>query len=500
MDRSCMTYFLKEGFNMNIITLGAGPAGLTAAYLASKEGEKTIVLEKEESVGGISKTVDYKNFLFDIGGHRFFTKYEEVEKLWHEILGDDFLTRPRMSRIYYKHKFFHYPLKPLNALLNLGIGTSLLTVFSFIRYKLFPNKKETNFEEWITNRFGKKLFTIFFKTYTEKVWGIPCTEIQADWAAQRIKSLSLSKLILNSFGFMRKGQLTTLIDEFQYPRKGPGQMWNKAKDLIEFNGGRVQMNTRVTQVNRDGTTITSVLAKSDTAVTEIKGDHFISTLPLRELIRILSPSAPEEVQKAADELRYRDFFTVGLVIAKPQIFPDNWIYIHSEDVLVGRIQNFKNWSPEMVPDPNLTTLGLEYFCFDTDEIWRRDDSDLIDMAKEETCRLNFATPDQVLDGVVIRSPKTYPIYDEGYKDRVDIIKTYLSAFDNLQTIGRNGLHRYNNQDHSMLSAIYAIKNILKGDKYSVWDINTDDEYHEIKEEYKGRGQEQSARLSFSKEG
>jgi len=468
---------------MNIITLGAGPAGLTAAYLASKKGEKAIVLEKEDSVGGISKTVDYKNFLFDIGGHRFFTKYEEVENLWHEMLGDDFLTRPRMSRIYYKHKFFHYPLKPLNALFNLGIGTSLLTILSFIRSKLFPYKNESNFEEWISNRFGKKLFTIFLKTYTEKVWGIPCTEIQADWAAQRIKSLSLSKLILNAFGFMRKGQVTTLIDQFQYPRKGPGQMWNKAKELIEQNSGQVLLNTRVTQINRNGTTINSILFEGNGAG-KIKGKHFISTLPLRELIRILSPSAPEDVQRAADELRYRDFFTVGLVIKKDQIFPDNWIYIHSEDVLVGRIQNFKNWSPEMVPDPKLTTLGLEYFCFDTDEIWRKNDSELIDMAKEEACKLNFATPDQVLDGVVIRSPKTYPIYDEGYKERVDIIKTYLSTFDNLQTIGRNGLHRYNNQDHSMLSAIYAIKNITGQENYSVWDINTDDEYHEIKEEDK----------------
>jgi protoporphyrinogen oxidase len=468
---------------MKIITLGAGPAGLTAAYLVSKEGENAIVFEKEDTVGGISKTVDYKNFLFDIGGHRFFTKYEDVENLWYEILGDDFLTRPRMSRIYYNHKFFHYPLKPFNALFNLGIGTSLLTVLSFIRSKLFPYKKETNFEEWVSNRFGRKLFNIFFKTYTEKVWGIPCREIQADWAAQRIKSLSLSKLILNAFGFMRKGQVTTLIDQFQYPRKGPGQMWNKAKDLIELNGGQVQMNTRVTQINRAGTSINSVLIESNGAVEEIKGDHFISTLPLRELIRILSPSAPEEVQKAANELRYRDFFTVGLVIAKPQIFPDNWIYIHSEDVQVGRIQNFKNWSPEMVPDENLTTLGFEYFCFDTDDIWRKDDSELIVMAKEESNKLNFATPDQILDGVVIRSPKTYPIYDEGYKDRVDIIRAYLSTFDNLQTIGRNGLHRYNNQDHSMLSAIYAIKNIM-GENHSVWDINTDDEYHEIKEDNK----------------
>ncbi len=342
----------------------------------------------------------------------------------------------------------------------------------------------------MSNRFGRKLFNIFFKTYTEKVWGIPCNEIQADWAAQRIKSLSLSKLILNAFGFMRKGQVTSLIDEFQYPRKGPGQMWNMAKERIEQNGGQVKMNTRVTQIIRNSTSITSIHTERNGVIEELEGDHFISTLPLQELIKILSPSAPEEVQKAAAELRYRDFFTVGLIIANPQIFPDNWIYIHSEDVRVGRIQNFKNWSPEMVPDENLTTLGLEYFCFETDEIWKTNDEDLIAMAKDEVCRLNFATPDQVLDGVVIRSPKTYPIYDEGYRDRVEIIKSFLSTFDNLQTIGRNGLHRYNNQDHSMLSAIYAVKNI-KGGSFSVWDINTEDEYHEIKEEEEEEGEKEN---------
>ncbi|MGD2294568.1 MAG: NAD(P)/FAD-dependent oxidoreductase [Candidatus Aminicenantes bacterium] len=466
---------------MDIITLGAGPAGLTAAYLAGKEGFKPTVFEKNDNVGGISRTVDYKDFLFDIGGHRFFTKYQEVETLWHEILGDEFLTRPRLSRIYYDHKFYYYPLKPLNALKNLGLDTSLLVVFSFIQSQLFPYKAETNFEEWVSNRFGKKLFNTFFKTYTEKVWGMPCTEIQADWAAQRIKSLSLSKLIFNSFGFLSKGQVTTLIDQFQYPRRGPGQMWNKAKELVEKKGGGIRLNTKVVQVNRKGNRIQSILTQNSGPVEEIKGDHFISTLPLRELIRAMAPSVPERVRQAAENLKYRDFFTVGLILAKSDIFPDNWIYIHSPEVLVGRIQNFKNWSPAMVPSPDLTTLGLEYFCFESDEIWKKDDKDLIELAKDEVEKLNFATKDQILDGVVIRSPKTYPIYDDGYKERVSIIKDYLSSFENLQTIGRNGLHRYNNQDHSMLSAIYAVENI-KGGNYSVWDINTDDEYHEIKEE------------------
>lgn len=472
--------FFRGLQRLEIIILGAGPSGLTAAYQACKAGFKTVIFEKDRVVGGISKTVNYKDFLFDIGGHRFFTKYEEIQNLWQEILKQDFLTRPRLSRIFYNNKLFYYPLKPFNALRNLGLSTSFLVFFSFLHSKISPYKNEDNFEEWVSNRFGRKLFEIFFKTYTEKVWGIPCGEIQADWAAQRIKSLSLDKLILNSLGFLKRGQVTTLIDSFQYPRRGPGQMWNRAKDLVDNMGGDVHLNTSVIQVNREETRVNSVLIKANGIVREIKGDHFISTLPLRELIRAMSPSVPKNVSQAAEELRYRDFFTVGLIIDKSNIFPDNWIYIHAPDVRVGRIQNFKNWSPEMVPDPALTTLGLEYFCFETDDLWKKDDNELIELGKDEIDRLKFASRGQVLDGVVIRSPKTYPIYDEGYKGRIETIKQFLSSLENLQTIGRNGLHRYNNQDHSMLSAVYAVRNI-QGGNYSVWDINTVDSYHEIKE-------------------
>jgi protoporphyrinogen oxidase len=462
---------------MKVIIAGAGPAGLTAAYEACKEGLNPVVFEKNREVGGISKTVTYKSYLFDVGGHRFFTKYEEVKKIWDEILGNDFLTRPRLSRIYYNNNFFYYPLKPLNALKNLGLGNSISVILSYLSSQVRPYKDVKNFEEWVSNKFGKKLFNIFFKTYTEKVWGIPCTEIQADWAAQRIKSLSLGKAILNSIGFLGKGRVTTLIDEFQYPRKGPGQMWNKAKTLIEQKGGGVELNAPVVQFNRKDDKIFSATIKNNGSFQEISGDYFLSTLPLRELVQSIKPSAPDKVLDAAQNLKYRDFFTVGLIIDKPSIFPDNWIYIHSPDVQVGRIQNFKNWSPEMVPDSRMTTLGLEYFCFDTDDIWKKDDQELIELGKEDTDKLKFATRDRVIDGLVIRSPKTYPIYDEGYQKRVEVIKNYLKGFQNLQTIGRNGLHRYNNQDHSMLSALFAIRNIL-GEALSVWDINIDDEYHE----------------------
>lgn len=465
---------------MKVVIFGAGPAGLTAAYEACKYELNPLVYEKDKEVGGISKTVKYKDYLFDIGGHRFFTKYNEVKKIWNEILGDCFITRPRLSRIYYNSRFFYYPLKPLNALMNLGLANSFLVVMSYFYSQLNPCRDVTNFEQWVSNKFGKRLFTIFFKTYTEKVWGISCQEIQADWAAQRIKSLSLGRAILNSLGFLGKDRVTTLIDEFQYPRKGPGQMWNKAKELVEKKGGKVNLKSQVIQLNRKRNKIISALVRTNGNLQEIRGNHFLSTLPLRELILAIKPPAPNEVLDAAQKLRYRDFFTVSLIIDKPSIFPDNWIYIHSPEVRVGRIQNFKNWSPEMVPDPQTTSLGLEYFCFETDEIWRRDDSELIKLGTEEVGKLKFAAREEIIDGMVIRSPKTYPIYDERYKERIETIKNYLSEIENLQTMGRNGLHRYNNQDHSMLSAIMAVGNIL-GEKHSVWDINIDDEYHEIME-------------------
>jgi protoporphyrinogen oxidase len=471
---------------MEIIILGAGPAGLTAGYEASKRKElHPTILEMDTDVGGISKTVSYKDYLFDIGGHRFFTKYEEVQNLWDEILGDEFLTRPRLSRIYYGHKFYYYPLKPLNALTNLGVFTSAHVVLSYLYAQLRPYKDVENFEQWISNKFGKKLFNIFFKTYTEKVWGTPCSEIQADWAAQRIKGLSLGKAILNSLGFLKRGQVTTLIDEFQYPRKGPGQMWNRAKELIEEAGGSVRLSSRVNRIDLEGDRVVSVQFEKGGRPEVLRGEQFLSTLPLRELVKALNPQVPDAVREAAEGLKYRDFFTVGLIIDKPDIIPDNWIYIHSPDVRVGRIQNFKNWSPDMVPDPATTSLGLEYFCFDTDEIWHRDDRDLIALAAEEVEKLRFASREEVLDGIVIRSPKTYPVYDQGYARRVEIIRDYLSGIKNLQTMGRNGLHRYNNQDHSMLSALYAVRNILGGEELDVWDINIDEEYHEIKEEGDG---------------
>ena len=436
-----------------------------------------MIIEQARQVGGISKTVDYRGYLFDIGGHRFFTKSDEVKKIWQEILGASFLTRPRLSRIYYKNRYFYYPLRPLNALVNLGPWEAAHVVFSYLAAQMSPPKEVITFEDWVSKNFGRRLFRIFFKTYTEKVWGISCHEIQADWAAQRIKSLSLAKAVLDSFGIKRGEKVTTLIDEFQYPAKGPGQMWAKAQEIIESKGGHIDLNARVERLRHRGGEVVSAAIGSSHGQAEVPGDHFLSSLPLKDLILSMDPAPPERVVQAAKGLRYRDFFTVGLVIDQEQIFPDNWIYIHSPEVMVGRIQNFKNWSPLMVPDEHQTSLGLEYFCFETDEIWKRPDRDLLDMAVKELGILGLADPSQIADGTVIRSRKTYPIYDAGYKGNIDTLKDYLSTFSNLQTIGRNGLHRYNNQDHSMLTALRAIDNIM-GARHSLWDINADDEYHE----------------------
>jgi protoporphyrinogen oxidase len=460
-----------------VVIMGAGPAGLTAGYEAVKRGLEPVVLEQDGQVGGISRTVGYKGYLFDIGGHRFFTKSPEVRAIWHEILGPQFLTRPRLSRIYYKNRYFYYPLRPMNALRNLGAWEAARVMASYLAAQLRPPGEIVSFEDWVTRKFGRRLFQIFFKTYTEKVWGISCRELRADWAAQRIKSLSLFKAVLDAFGLAKKKTITTLIDEFEYPARGPGQMWARAQELIEREGGRVELRTRVERIRHEGGRATAVIASSGGVPRDITGNHFISSLPLRDLILSLDPPAPDPVRKAAAGLRYRDFFTVGLIIRKEQIFPDNWIYIHSPEVRVGRIQNFKNWSPEMVPDPSSTSLGLEYFCFETDEIWSRPDAELVAMATRELDILGLAAPDQVAGGTVIRSKKTYPIYDAGYLENIEAIRDYLATFSNLQTIGRNGLHRYNNQDHSMLTALRAIGNIL-GENRSVWDVNAEDDYHE----------------------
>lgn len=462
--------------------IGAGPAGLTAAYELTRFGLRPVVLEKLDKVGGLARTETYNGFAFDMGGHRFFTKVEEVRRMWHEILGDDFLRRPRLSRIYYTGKFFHYPLKPLNALIGLGFWESLLIVLSYLKWQLFPYRREDTFEQWVTNRFGKRLFQIFFKTYTEKVWGIPCSELRAEWAAQRIKDLSLKTALLNMF-LKPKTTVKTLIQEFHYPRRGPGMLWSMVREEIERRGGIVRLNCDVTRIHRVGNRIDRVVISCQGREEVIRGTDFISTMPITEFVKRLDPPAPPEVLQAAGALTYRDFLTVCLIVNKPNLFPDNWIYIHDPDVKVGRIQNFKNWSPDMVPDPAKTSLGLEYFCTEGDELWSSSDADLIELGKREVARIGLARYEDIEDGCVFRVPKAYPVYDSSYRDALAIIRGFVDGLENFQTIGRNGLHRYNNQDHAMLTGMLAVRNLVLGEKNDLWSVNTDQEYHE---EVRGR--------------
>jgi protoporphyrinogen oxidase len=463
------------------VIIGAGPAGLTAAYELSKLGIPAAVFEADSIVGGISRTETYKGFRFDIGGHRFFTKVEIVEELWHEILTDGFLLRPRLSRIFYAGKFFDYPLKPVQALLGLGIVESIRIGLSYAYAQLFPSHEERSFDQWVSNRFGRRLFEIFFKTYTEKVWGMPCHEISADWAAQRIKNLNLVAAVKHAL-LGARGQggqvVTTLIEEFQYPRLGPGMMWERCRDLLEQKGYAVTLGARVVRIRHADERITSlVLRGADGREWEERGTHFISSMPIRELVEALDPPAPEEVPAAAARLRYRDFLTVVLIVDEPDLFPDNWIYVHSPEVRLGRIQNFKNWSPEMVPDPAKSSLGLEYFVQEGDEVWAMPDDELIALGQRECAALGLLDPAKVSDGCVLRMRKAYPVYDGDYQDAIAVIRAYLAKFPNLQLVGRNGQHRYNNQDHSMLTAVYAARNLV-GAAHDVWEVNVEPDYHE----------------------
>jgi protoporphyrinogen oxidase len=461
----------------HIIVIGGGPAGLTAAYELAKYGLCATVLEKGNIVGGLARTENYKGFHFDMGGHRFFTKSQEVKKMWHEVLHNDFLRRPRLSRIYFKKRFFHYPLKPFNTLKGLGFFESVLILLSYLRWQLFPYRREDTFEQWVTNRFGKRLFLTFFKTYTEKVWGIPCSELKAEWAAQRIKDLSLKTALLNMF-LKPKTTIKTLIEEFDYPRLGPGMMWNAVKSQVEKQGGLVRLNSGVAQINRSENRIDSVVISCNGHTEIIPGTHFISSMPVTEFIKKLDPPPPPAVLGAAEKLRYRDFLTVCLIVNKSDLFPDNWIYIHDPEVKVGRIQNFKNWSPDMVPDPAKTSLGLEYFCTEGDRLWNMPDVDLIELAKREVSRLGLANYADIEDGCVVRVPKSYPVYDSEYRDYLAIIRDFVDGLENVQTIGRNGLHRYNNQDHAMLTGMLAVRNLLLSEQNDLWSVNTDQEYHE----------------------
>ncbi|MEX2551602.1 MAG: NAD(P)/FAD-dependent oxidoreductase [Actinomycetota bacterium] len=469
---------------VSVVIMGAGPAGLTAAWELVHNGVRVNVLEADPvKVGGIARTASYKGFRFDIGGHRFFTKAPEVTRLWHEILSpEDWLTVPRLSRIYYRGKFFSYPLKPFDALSKLGIVRTSMCMLSYFKAKVFPIRPERSFEDWVINRFGARLYRIFFKTYTEKVWGMPCDQISADWAAQRIKGLSLVKAIRNAFSRSPQDAdgkvIKTLIEEFEYPKFGPGMMWERAAEKIRSRGGKVHMHTPVTcLVYADGKLRHVQVSGGDGART-FTGSQFISTLPIRDLVSMMQPPPPEAVRAAAQALNYRDFLTVVLVVNRAELFPDNWIYIHEPSVRLGRIQNFKNWSPAMVPDLSKSALGLEYFCTEGDDLWSMPDDELIELGRREVAELGLARSGEIEDGTVVRMKKAYPVYDEHYERNVSVVRDFIrEQMPNLQLVGRNGMHKYNNQDHSMMAALLAARNIL-GETWDPWKVNTDAEYHE----------------------
>lgn len=523
------------------VIVGAGPAGLTAAYeFVTKTDIKPIIFEMTNDIGGISKTVNYKGNRMDIGGHRFFSKSDRVMNWWQNILPiqtaptqEDLivdltyqqkkksillskenpnthdpdkvmLVRNRMSRIFFLRKFFDYPVTlNLNTISNLGIIRIIKIMLSYVRIRIFPIRQEKSLEDFFINRFGKELYLTFFKDYTEKVWGVSCTQIKPEWGAQRIKGLSVTKTIMHAIksilkkekSIEQKNVETSLIEKFLYPKFGPGQMWEEVARVVTEKGAELHKSKSIVGIKYNGTKIDHVEVK-DLNSGEIhiqKADYFFSTMPVKDLILGMGSQVPKEVSRVANGLMYRDFITVGLLLKKlkikntsnkaehSNICPDNWIYIQERDVKIGRLQVFNNWSPYLVKDPNTVWLGLEYFCNVGDELWNKQDSEFLKFAVEELTKIDIIEKDAVLDGVVVRMPKTYPAYFGTY-DEFQVIRNFTDKLENLFLVGRNGMHRYNNQDHSMLTAMVAVENIMKGvtSKENIWAVNVEQEYHEEK--------------------
>jgi protoporphyrinogen oxidase len=473
--------------DLSVVIIGAGPAGLTAAYQLMKAGRgaQATVLESDDVVGGISRTVHRDGWRFDIGGHRFFTKVKAVDDLWWEILGpENFLRRPRLSRIYYRGKFYDYPIVPMNALRNLGFVEAVRCVLSYLWVRVHPPKDKDTLEGFVASRFGWRLYRHFFKTQSEKVWGVPCTEIQADWGAQRIKNLSLFRAGWEAVKPKwlkerrdKSKQVTSLIEEFNYPKYGPGMMWERCAEIVTGKGTKIVFDAEVTKIEHADGRAFAVTTITDGVPTRYDCSHVVSTMPISALLRAMDPPVPPEILAAADSLRYRDFITVALVVPESAGFPDNWIYINDADVKVGRIQNFGRWSPYLVKDGR-TCLGLELFVNEGDEWWTMSDDDLIANAKTELEQIGLVPASDVEAGYVVRMPKAYPFYDAQYKAHVAELAGWLSAnTPNVYPCGRNGMHKYNNQDHSMLTAMLSVENILGAD-HDVWTVNVEAEYHE----------------------
>ena len=461
------------------VIIGGGPAGISAASTLVDQKIPCLLLEKDKQMGGLCKTVEYKGFRCDIGGHRFFTKNREIQTMWEKTLGDEFLVRPRLSRIYYRSKFFNYPLKAGNALAGLGPVESFKIISSYLKSQIYPTKPEVSFDDWVSNRFGRVLFNIFFKTYTEKVWGIPCTVLSADWAAQRIRNLSLGRALINALGLSNGGKVASLIDNFHYPRLGPGQMFETMAEGIKNNGGEIRKGLEVMEVRHDQQRVTALLTRNGAGGQLLDCSHCFSSMPISDLVQRMSPHPSDEVMNAARALRYRSIITVNLLFKIGTTLPDNWIYLHSPEVTAGRLQLYKNWSPAMVPAGDRSSVGFEYFCFEGDELWNLPDAELIEKARQDLSHLRFYNQEDFLDGYVVRYAKAYPMYEDGYEKHLAVIKGWLSQFPNLYCIGRYGQFRYNNMDHSMMTGILAARRML-GEDADPWSVNAEGEYLEEK--------------------
>lgn len=466
----------------DVAVIGGGPAGLSAAFVLSENQKNTVVLEMSSQVGGISRTIERNGFRFDIGGHRFFTKDDEVDQFFKDILGDEAIWVNRSSKIFYQGKYFDYPLKPANALLGMGIVTTAkcLGDYAYVKIRnIFKKPEIVSLEDWVSNEFGNQLFKLFFKNYTEKVWGIDCSRIEAEWAAQRIKGLSLRVAVKDALFPQKNRKVATLIDKFLYPRLGIGRISERLAEDVEKHGNEVRLRSRVAAVNHDGAHVTSVDVESEDGPYTLELEYLCSSMPLTELVTVMRPEAPEEVVEAALSLCYRDLVTVNLMIDKPEVTDQTWIYIHEPTIKLGRIHEPRNWSPAMAPEGK-SSIVAEYFCFQDDEIWSTDDQDLIDLTISDLDkRLGFLKKEEVIDAFVVRVPKAYPMYEIGYEEPLNKIRDYVDSFDNLEIVGRYGTYKYNNMDHSMKTGILAARNIL-GESHDVWDVNLVKEYHEEK--------------------
>ncbi|MCH7504592.1 NAD(P)/FAD-dependent oxidoreductase [PVC group bacterium] len=465
-------------YRKGALVIGAGPAGLACALELGKNQVKTTVIEREAQVGGLCRTVVRNGNYYDIGGHRFFSKNKEVNELWHDVLKDDILYVKRKSRIYYRSKYYHYPLRLLNVVQNLGLCNSLLCVGSYAWSLLKKPGDDKTFEGWVINRFGARLYKIFFKTYTEKVWGIPCKKLSSDWAVQRIQGMSMKRAILDAVFKNQSRKTKSFIKNFLYPMYGPGQFCQKLQKFTEQFGVDYRCETDVISIHHNHNRVTHVYARQkDSRMSEYHADIFFSSIPISVLLERFDPKPPKEVMDSVSQLNFRSFLVVNLVLNKENIFDDNWIYIHEPKVRVARIQNYKNWSHYMVKDLTKTTLGMEYFVNENDDVWSMTDADLINQALGELQGLNLCPRDKYLEGFVIRVPKVYPIYDEFYQEHLNKIKEYLSRFKNLQVMGRCGMFRYDNSDHAILTGLFAARNFFES-HYDLWAVNTEKEYHE----------------------